>query len=163
MGAAIEDSIAAGRQALLRAAWAEARSCFDAALAVEETVEALEGLGTAARWQMDGMHALAAHERAYRLAREAGDDAAAARLAIEGLALVADGAVTEGMRRLDEAVTAAVSGGVTTSAASSRGIVGWERRGRRLRHGPLADGSDLGGSIRIPRACCGVVGFKPSI
>jgi amidase len=27
---------------------------------------------------------------------------------------------------------------------------------------PLADGSDFGGSIRIPAACCGVVGIRPS-
>ena len=60
----------AGRAALVRAAWAEARSIFEAALAAEETVEALKGLGVAARWQMDGAAALAAHERAYRLARE---------------------------------------------------------------------------------------------
>jgi hypothetical protein len=51
---ALDSSLAAGRAALVGAAWAEARSQFEAALAVEESVEALEGLGVAARWQMDG-------------------------------------------------------------------------------------------------------------
>ena len=196
MEATLESSLAAGRAALDRAAWAEARSHFETALAKGETIDALEGLGVAARWQMDGPPALAAHERAYRLAREAADDAAAARLALElafdcgqfrgeaeargwleragrllerlpplpehalhaylqanrslnaehdpaaarrlvaagieaaqavgafdyemvcialeGLALVADGNVDEGMRRLDEATTAAVAGEVVS-------------------------------------------------
>jgi DNA-binding CsgD family transcriptional regulator len=83
MCASVETSLVAGRAALLRAAWAEARAEFEAALAAGETVEALEGLGVAARWQMDGATALTAHERAYRLARDRGDEAASARLAIE--------------------------------------------------------------------------------
>jgi DNA-binding NarL/FixJ family response regulator len=85
MQAAPEDWIAAGREALTRAAWAEARSFFEQALALQktETIEALEGLGVAARWQMDGAAALAAHERAYGLARARSDEVAAARLAIE--------------------------------------------------------------------------------
>jgi len=80
---ATEDSLTAGRAALDRAAWAEARTHFEHALAAGESIDALEGLGVAARWQMDGAPALEAHERAYRLARDAGDDAAAARLALE--------------------------------------------------------------------------------
>lgn len=190
----VSGELEAGRAALLSGAWADARREFEAALVRGESIEALEGLGAAARWAMDGPAALEAHERAYRLAREARDDEAAGRVAIEltfdcaqfrgaaeangwleragrllgrlppseahaihaylranralnvdrdpararelaaegiavareagafdvemgclafeGLALVASGEVDEGMRRLDEATTAAVSGEV---------------------------------------------------
>src|SRR6185437_17039688 len=83
MSATIDHLVADGWDAFRRAAWADARARFEAALAVGESVEALEGLGAAARWQMDGARAVEAHERGYRLAREQHDDAAAARLAIE--------------------------------------------------------------------------------
>jgi len=83
MSGPVDAALVSGREALLRAAWADARAIFEAMLDEGETVEALEGLGVAARWQMDGAAALAAHERGYRLARENGDAVAAARLAIE--------------------------------------------------------------------------------
>ena len=83
MTSTLDGLLAAGWEAMRRAAWVEARASFEQALSAGETVEALEGLGSAARWQMDGAPALAAHERAYRLAREQDDQPAAARLAIE--------------------------------------------------------------------------------
>ena len=72
-----------GRDALRRGAWAEARAAFERALALAATPDAYEGLGIAARYALDAAGATGAHERGYRLAREQGDDAVAARLAIQ--------------------------------------------------------------------------------
>jgi hypothetical protein len=58
---AIED----GRLALARGAWAEARMRFADALAQEETPEAFEGVGLAARYELDAQAAIEAHERGY--------------------------------------------------------------------------------------------------
>jgi len=68
-----------------------------------------------ARFALAGEHD---PEGAFRLAREGAEfarmggafDGEMVCLALEGLAMVADGRVAEGMRRLDEATTAAVSG-----------------------------------------------------
>jgi hypothetical protein len=61
----------------------EARVRFGDALAREETPEAFEGAGLAARYELDAEAAIEAHERGYRLARSRGDAATAARLAIQ--------------------------------------------------------------------------------
>ena len=76
-------AIEEGRAALARGGWAEARVWFAEALAQEETSEAYEGLGVAARYELDAESAIEAHERGYRLARSRGDVAAAAQLAIQ--------------------------------------------------------------------------------
>ena len=72
-----------GREALARGAWDEARARFAEALAQAETPEAYEGAGLAARYQLDAEAAIDAHERGYRLARSLGDQATAARIAIQ--------------------------------------------------------------------------------
>ena len=46
-------------------------------------MEALEGAGVAARYELDARAAIEAHERGYRLARSRGDPVTAARLAIQ--------------------------------------------------------------------------------
>lgn len=80
---ALQQAIAEGHEALARAAWAEARARFAAALRIAEAPEALEGLGMAARYQLDADSAIDAHKRGFRVARSTGDDAAAARFAIQ--------------------------------------------------------------------------------
>lgn len=75
------DPLAAGRAALARAAWAQARATFEAAVAASDVPEAWEGLSRAAWWQGDQDTTMAARERAYRAYRRTGDACGAARMA----------------------------------------------------------------------------------
>jgi LuxR family maltose regulon positive regulatory protein len=75
-------TLRAGRAALARGAWAEARASFEAALGEEESAEALEGLSWAAWWLDDVDACFDARERAYRGYRAAGDLRGAARMAL---------------------------------------------------------------------------------
>jgi ATP/maltotriose-dependent transcriptional regulator MalT len=72
----------AGRAALERGAWEEARTQFRASLASSETPDAHEGLALASIGVSDAATAIAGHERAYALHRERGDRRAAARAAL---------------------------------------------------------------------------------
>ncbi|HEV8574397.1 MAG TPA: hypothetical protein VGR43_06770 [Dehalococcoidia bacterium] len=70
-----------GRAALVRGEWSEAQSHFEAAVAADETPEALEGLAEACWWQHDEARTFEAREKAYNLYRQAGDRQGAARMA----------------------------------------------------------------------------------
>ena len=74
--------IDAGHAALARGEWEEAKRAFDAALAAEETGEALEGLGLAAWWLDLADVVFDARERAYRIYHEQNNRTAAARVAV---------------------------------------------------------------------------------
>jgi len=75
-------SLETGRAALARGAWQEAQRTFDRLLLNEESPEALEGLALAAWWLDLADVVFSSRERAYRLYRERGDVAAAARIAV---------------------------------------------------------------------------------
>lgn len=71
----------AGQSALLRGAWQEAQTCFNQALAMQETPEALEGLGMAAQWLNDAVLIFDARVRAYQQYLHHQDSRSAARVA----------------------------------------------------------------------------------
>ena len=76
------DDLAAGRTALESGAWPEAQRAFERSLKVEETPEALEGLGLAAWWLDRADMVFDSRERAFRGYRSRGDHVSAARIAV---------------------------------------------------------------------------------
>lgn len=80
--ASVDDPLERGRDALARGQWAEARVEFERAVEGSDSAEAWDGLSWACWWLEDGVAALQARERAYRLYKDAGDRRGAARMAI---------------------------------------------------------------------------------
>src|ERR671918_1442843 len=80
--AAAEGGVAEGYEALAAGTWAAARAAFEAALAVEESPEALDGLGRALWWLRESEQAVVYRERAYSGFRRDGELARAARIAL---------------------------------------------------------------------------------
>jgi DNA-binding NarL/FixJ family response regulator len=80
--AAAELGVADGYEALASGDWATARAAFEAALAVEEFPEALDGLGRALWWLRDSEQAVVYRERAYSGFRRDGQLGRSARIAL---------------------------------------------------------------------------------
>ena len=76
------DELTAARAALDAGRWTEAQHAFERALAIEESPEALEGLGMAAWWLDLAAVVFDARERAYRAYRKRSDPVSAARMAV---------------------------------------------------------------------------------
>ena len=76
------DPLRAGAAELERGAWEPARAAFEAAVALEASPAAWEGLSWAAWWLEDGAAAIDAREHAYRGFRQAADQHGAARMAL---------------------------------------------------------------------------------
>jgi hypothetical protein len=72
------EPLAAGRAALAAGRWEEARDAFAAALAEQETPEALDGMGAALWWLGETRASVTHTERAYAGFRRAGDAVSAA-------------------------------------------------------------------------------------
>src|SRR5215216_179049 len=80
--AAVDAGVAEGYEALASGDWARARVAFEAALAIEEFPEALDGLGRALWWLRESEQAVVYRERAYSGFRRDGQLARAARVAL---------------------------------------------------------------------------------
>ena len=78
----VADPLRAGHEALRRGEWEQAQAYFEAAHERGESPEATEALAMAAWWLDDGRLVIDSRERAYRLYRERGVVAGAARMAI---------------------------------------------------------------------------------
>jgi DNA-binding CsgD family transcriptional regulator len=126
-GVGAEDQVAVGQAALAAGRWADARTAFEAALAVRETPEALDGLAHALHWLGEYRAGIEARERAFAGFRARGETRHPAVLAAYWLAFeyaavygnfaAASGWVARGRRLAEDAGECAERGWVELACA----------------------------------------------
>ena len=79
---AVDDALARGYESLVAGQWSDARTAFQEALDLNDSAEALDGLGRSLWWLRDERGAVVHRERAYAGFRRDGDLARAARIAL---------------------------------------------------------------------------------
>src|SRR5215216_6088211 len=148
--AAVDAGVAEGYEALASGDWARARVAFDAALAVEEFPEALDGLGRALWWLRESEQAVVFRERAYSGFRRDGQLARAARISLwlsREYALVwGNEAAANGWLARAERLLADVAPG------AERGWLELARAGRSCEPGRVGTRRRRGDGGRRPRA-----------
>ena len=129
------------REALEAGDWPRARDGFEAALAEEESPEALAGLGTALWWLQDADRSLELRERAYAAHRRRGEPMEAALIALGlvpsygaslGNIAAAQGWVNRAARLVEEEGLAPLRGWVALCRAAVTGESGDPRRAEVL-------------------------------
>lgn len=129
------------REALAAGEWTRARDGFEAALAAEETAEALAGLGTALWWLQDADRSLELRERAYAAHRRRGEPMEAALIALGlvpsygaslGNIAAAQGWVNRAARLVEDEGLAPLRGWVALCRAAVTGESGDPRRAEAL-------------------------------
>jgi ATP/maltotriose-dependent transcriptional regulator MalT len=146
------EAIDAGRAALRRGSWAQARERFREALVADDSAAAYEGLGIAARYLGDGAGAVSAHERGYRLARAREDPESAARLATQlGLDAYGSGRLAEANGWIERALMltdGCGNGEARAFALALRGHVAM-----LVRNDPEQARRSAAEALRVARAC----------
>jgi DNA-binding CsgD family transcriptional regulator len=136
-----EALLGAAQRALAAGEWSTARNSFEAALEVEETAEALLGLGTALWWLQETEASLGVRERAYAAFRRRPDPFQAAMTALQlashyggslGNGAAAGGWLERGARLVKEFGLAPLEGWVLLGRAASASAGGDPQAGEGL-------------------------------
>ena len=168
---AVLDAATAGQPALNPFVTIMADQAMAGARAAEQAVQdglplgPLHGIPVSVKDQVDVEGVPTTHGSAiFAAAMPAGDDVVVARLRTAGAVVFAKTRLPEfGHKGLTDGPSFGTTRNPWDPSRTTGGSSGGAAAAVALGIGPLALGTDGAGSIRIPAACCGIVGLKPTL